>query len=459
MMPEGAAAWFAFDPSVLGAKAGEDPTRGLIEAGIRGLIANIAAVDGGGSRVVSGLLSPRALGAIPYRVCLMQFAASPVGERVEPDRPISIDSMMAVFEVRTDSGHEKFVDLVHAALADEKLGRNIGSGTEVAAEFAGGIKGVAFSREGEGEARRVEWCSTPKAFLVGVGKGSIDRWLTATQPRGTDNAEWYLHRKLVAESRGKTDSMFEAFIDMNALRRGAPDEFAYGRMGRLAAAWHLANGRVLMVHGRMAKKPASKAGESEPAKPGPPLLMVNATYSMRSENLGVCHNLPVTESAWPGDEAPMAAAGPCTMVVRADLEMWVGLALETWVALSPKGGLEATTARNRWMRGHLAALERVKARIGKWAVVNAGESVAAAVATTQVAALGKDRLEQDLREVCGSLSDSIRFDTGPRVWTLKLEGAQLDPEGQMGAFSWGLDGRGVVGAWSPGDLTDLRKSR
>src|SRR5678816_1897786 len=151
--------------------------------------------------------------------------------------------------------------------------------------------------------------------------------------------------------------------------------------------------------------------------------------------------MPVSEGTMPEPaELPMAVSEGCAMVVRTDLEGWVGLILETWIALSPKAGSEVIAARTRWMRAHLAALERVKTRMGKWTVLRTGQAPAAAIGVSPVAASGKDRLEQDLREVSGSLSDAIKFDVAAKVWTLRAEGVE---------FAWGRGegGKSVVGAW------------
>ena len=78
--------------------------------------------------------------------------------------------------------------------------------------------------------------------------------------------------------------------------------------------------------------------------------------------------------------------------------------------------------------------------MGKWTVLRTGQAPATAIGVSPVAASGKDRLEQDLREVSGSLSDAIKFDVAAKVWTLRVEGVE---------FSWGMGegGKSVVGGW------------
>ena len=242
--PEGSAAFFAFDPRALGDDAAKDPNRALVEAGLRTLLDHITPVDGGGLPLPSGILNLGTLGASPYRICLMEIAGSPRNGPPSPDRPFGIEKLAAIMEIRVPAAeHDQLIGAIRGAL--DRDPRRAIPGAETTTTLPGGRKGTQFSRAGDPEWREISWCSTPTGLLVGMGHGSISRWLSTPPYAANQYPEWYAHRVSVTKARGPTNTVLEAMIDASALRRSLPEEFAFGRLGRLAEAWHLPNAREI----------------------------------------------------------------------------------------------------------------------------------------------------------------------------------------------------------------------
>src|SRR5262249_18686202 len=154
--------------------------------------------------------------------------------------------------------------------------------------------------------------------------------------------------------------------DLSALRRVAPEEFAYARMGRLVSGWHVANGRTIMLDVRVPKPPPAPAEGAAPPH-GVPLLMADLCYSSRAGPPATVHPVRLSEGTWPADsplEAPTDSA--YAVLFRSDWSTWIPLALDTWIACSPHAGAEDTAARLRWMRAHSGAVDRLMARAGDW---------------------------------------------------------------------------------------------
>jgi hypothetical protein len=430
-VPDGAAAWWIADPNTVVAGAAPDPLRALAESGLRCLIARTVPVEGGAGGI-GALLSPGVLGRSPYRVCLMEIEAEPVPGKPGPDQAARLKRVAAVLEVRRAGPHDSLVESVRAGPAAGLEERSI--------DLPGGVKGVA-ARTAKGDAcAEVSWCSVPGSFLVGFGEGALARWFEAS-PMG-DKAEPVIARDHIAKRRTDSGQTFEAGVDLNALRRAMPEQFVFGRIGRLAEAWHLSNARIVMVSARTMPV----------AEGGPRLLAVDVAWSARSEVPGTVHSAAVTEGAWPADLG-VASPAPYVAVLRSDWDEWVGLALETWKALSPKGGVEVNAAQQRWLRKHRAALDRLAAQSGRWIVLRSGAEGVAVDASLQLS--GKpERFEGDLREVFGTLDDAVHLDTASHIWSLVLREDQADPDHVLRRFFWRVnaDSTRLTGAWTDAPL-------
>lgn len=423
--PDGAAAWWVFDPGVLGPNEASDPARAMAEAGLRALLSRVMPVEGAPPVLPTDLVSPGVLGASPYRLCLMDIEAAEAAGKPGPDRAAPLSKLAAVLEVRRPQPHEDLLGILRA-----KLGG--GAGAEKPIDLPGGLKGTQI---GEGT-RAVSWCSKPGSLVVGFGSGAIERWLGA--PELAAQSEAKAERAQITSARAGGTPVFEAYVDLNALRRAAPEQFAYGRIGRLAGAWRLANARSFMASARL----------MPPAEGRPRLLGMDVAFASRAESPGVVHAMPVSDGSWPAEAGPVDAA-PYAAIVRADWVGWMTTSLDTWAAVSPGGGAPERAAAERWQRAHHAALERILGQAGARCVIRGGAG-GLALEATLMPAPHRQRLDLALRDVWGSIAKEIALDPAMPVWSLTLDETHADPDHLLRRFFWGVraDGLAFVGAWS-----------
>lgn len=468
--PPDALAFAAVDPHIFGSGDDADPARALVPAGLRGLIDNAIPADSHGPLDLSAFLTPGILGSSAYRVCLLSLAVEPGREAA--GRPQSrITALSAVIDIRAPRvEHDALIAGLHAAI-DRAAPPRAATGTESAYSLPGGRRATRFERDGEPPWRTIEWTSSDTSLLVALGRGTLEKWLgtppAEARPPAPARTEVAYHRSQAARARPRTVPILEFYLDLNALRRAAPDEFASGRLGRLASAWHLSNARGVMLHARIPRPPRpTKPGADEPAPAppsGPPLIALELSYASRAEPPGTVRSIPISESAWPADAdaLPRPAAGSYIIVLRAAWPMWILTALDTYSALAPA---PASTKPERWFRRHGPALERAAAHAGPWVVISGGPTPAGQPRPVAAAALlnpaaGKARIDADLRTIFASLGDEVRQTSG--VWSLRLGPKEADPDGLLKQLGWGTsaDGTLLEAAWDPAALAPRKPAR
>ncbi|MFN0134138.1 MAG: hypothetical protein ACKVW3_16610 [Phycisphaerales bacterium] len=470
MFPANATAWAAFAPSVLGAGAENDPLRPLVEAGWRGLISSSAKVDRGTS-VVTALLRPSLLGAAPYRVCLMDLKLAPAGGRERPgvEPTAKVDKLAAVLEIRVPPPHDRLEAAVQSALRDDERADRASGGRIGPATIPGAVRAGTYSREGDPATRRIEWCSTSGAFIVGLGEGTLAAWVARGNAR--ESGDWQRHRGQVLRGRPASVPVAEAFIDLNALRGAAPEEFAVGRVGKLAEAFRVANARSVMVHVRLPLPNAVTQGtpndggeEAEPTEASSqtpttsatpqtetprsmPLLAIDVSWSNRSEPPGTFSSVAISERASdvPG-LLPMPSSGRFAVVLKSDWPMWLAVMGDVYAAASGKSGDEFLAARTRWLRRHGPTLERLLPPLGT-PVTLMGRPAEGVGAPALVIALANGRAakhEAEMRELMASLDARIKYSAGQRTWTMTLAKGDADRDGKLAAWSWALAAEGAA---------------
>jgi len=459
--PPSAVAYCAVDPQLFGAGPETDPARGLIEAGLCGLINHTLPLDRPGPIDLARFLAPSILGSSPYRVCLLSI------EPAEAGKPGGISNLSAIIEIRAPlPDHPRLAGGLQAALDRGASGIRRAAATQSPITLANSTAATRFSRAGEPPWRTIEWCSTDSAFLVGIGQGTLDSWL-ATPATSSSRPEWSFHRNLITRAHPRTDPIVEAYVDLNAFRIALPDELASGPMSRLLNAWRIPNARGIMLHARMPMAPnKSRRNESQNSPPpGPPLMSLDLSYSSRAEPPGTVHSLAISQSEWPPDlgAIPLPTAGLYAIILRADWPTWTLMGLDTFSALAPSTSPRATQP-DRWLRRAGAALQRAANRAGPWVVIvgappSTGESRPIAFATALDPAGDKNRLDNDLRVLFASLGEEVRRDSRSGIWTLTLSPEDADHDRRLRSFSWGLtpDGSRLRGAWTPAALESASK--
>lgn len=417
-VPDSAVAYIAFDGTSLGAEANR--ARALVAAAVRGLLSNVVMVENG-SAVANEVLRARALGSAPWRACLLELEGESkdikrgprLSERIV--RPSKFGAVIEVFASRNEDGHDRLLAAIEAGLArDSSLDRSPRQRT--ALRLGDGATGGLSSADEPW--RDVAWVSRPGSLIVAFGRGTIEKY-----PGRSRGGAWGEHRRAISDARGT--SVLEAFVDLNALRRGVPDEFDGGGLDRLVHAWRIANHRAVMLHGRLIGEPEA----------GARVLTLRTTWSSRAEAPGTVRAAAISESTWPEalGERPKDA---WVVALRPDVGAWLNFGLDTYQALGPT---EFEAIRSRWERRAAQFLDRVLPRIGEWMLVKPGLEVGIAVRPVA----GNDRLDADLRGVFSNLQPTVR--TGRRGWELVEPAAEQELQG----FVWRLDSGTLFATWEP----------
>jgi len=449
---EGAIAWWAFDPSVGGAGAGaggDQPPAGrlLVEAGLRVALASGLVEEDDAAELVSGVLAASVIGRHPHRITLLD-----VGVRENEDGSMALDELGVVLEIRTDQAHAPFMQTIQAILVDGPAVRDPQGdrGEQRVVELPGERQGVAFRRDGWPAWRELSWCSTEGSFLVGVGRGALVRWfdqLTDAPEAGLDGAA--AHREEVG-SEG--DRFAEFWVDVNRLRRAAPEAFGQSKLSRIVEGSGFANGRDLMIHARWLEP------DTLPEGAPPALVAIDTTWSARSEPPGRINRERVSESTWPGDVIARPP-GTYAIIARANWDRWIDLAARMYTATrKPDDARSFAGTYARWRHQQRSRLGFLTQRSSPWVVLSDAPRprlAAPGVATLFVDVLphraARARFRSEFGRLMHSLGESVAFDDATRRWSVGLAPPEDDPNGLLRMFTWSLIEEGeravVVGGW------------
>lgn len=435
-VPEGTVAYWIVDGKVMGE---DERTQALMAAGLRGLMDSVISVEGASS-AADALLRGKILAGASYKVCLLELEGQAVPARDKrAARVFRPTKFGAVIDIRAKKEtHDRFNAAMEGAISTDGKGGPSRQRKEL--DLPGGLKGQLSVSEDDW--RNVAWVSTPDAFIVGFGKGALEKWMSA-KAGNARVAAWGLQRNLIYQKRAKGVRAFEAFVDLNALRQSVPEEFAAGRLGPLAHAWHVQNDRTLMVHGTLPGKGDAAKGDSAADAAGVPLLAIDVTWSDRAEKPGQWKSVSVSEGAWPAGVA-RPSSGAWAILMRPTVLSWVNVGAETYQELG--GGIEFSALQSRWERRMQPVLEKVVPRIGDWVMVAPGLDVTVGLKPAEgAAAAGPDKLASDLRALFSSLEPFVGF--AGKAWSLKV-----DAEDELKGFGWRVaeDGKAMMGSWERG---------
>lgn len=462
--PRDAIAWWWFDPARFGAATKGGPERAAMMSVLRAMVASGVVGDESRSRFVEGLLAAGEVGAWPHTLCLLDFAAhrppAPPGEATGLD----IDRLQMVLELRSGADHRQFLRTIKAILIDgaraapQEAGEGEGSQRKI--ELPGGRAGVAYSEPGWPEWRELSWVSDNGAFLIGLGHGALERWFAAREApaeTGAPAPAWATHERLVDSERPAGEVFFEAYMDLDALRRGFPEAFVDGRAQRVLDTLRLSNARDFMMHGRWIDAPSSDKTAHAP------LIAIDASWSARSERPGVVHRRAFSESSWPGSELAMAPPpGSYIIVMKAEWRPWFDVCVSLAQSFTKNAGLAERRALVRsWWAKHGEALLAYVDGLKPWLVLSDTPTPIVPIpgATTAFAEFWPVPGEQDVE---GKLADLLsdfgyalsRDDAG--VWWLKM-----DRSGAVRIPSWGFAGakgrRALVVGWGPPAVLENRE--
>ncbi|MBX3358209.1 MAG: hypothetical protein KF745_07260 [Phycisphaeraceae bacterium] len=442
-IPADSVAWWQFDPGHFKSGAGPDDggdgaLAGAVESMLRIAVASRVIEDRSSAAVVQGLLAASVVGDVPHVLCAIPLGGndSPVGE------------VGAVLSLRTLGDHRAYVRTIEAILVG---GRGSGLPDEQAAaaqrtiDLPGNRRGVAFALPGWPAWREVSWCSTEGEFVVGLGRGALDRWFAAAP---VADGAWREHQQTVDRARPPGDVFMECYADLNALRRLYPDQFAAEPLAGVLHAMRLSNARDFMLHARwiepanvLVGDPADPSRAAAGSYAGPPMIAIDASWSARSEKPGEVEREAISTSSWPENEMPMPPPpGRYVVVLPSRVLNRLDEALTLYRStLRAESRAQFEAAERAWRGTHRAALARVSRAAGPWIVLSdyPRPSVAMIGATTLYLPLRAgeraDAFARDLGELLQPFKNRLEYRDKSGVWSLRV-----DPSGLVRVITWGM---------------------
>lgn len=215
-------------------------------------------------------------------------------------------------------------------------------------------------------------------FTIAYGEPNV-------RPSGeTASVRIAAHRAALVSDGSKGVVCAQVYVDLNAVRRAAPDAMDNTALARVLGVWALGNARDVMVTARIVS-PADVTTRdpslvlppgATPPEPyaGPAMVRVDVTWSARSEDPSRIGSLTLAAAFWaPGkDKLPsVPGAGPrWVAAVRTDLGLMTMLALRTHAArLEPNARGAFSRDVDRWARAHGAAMDRLVQATRGWLVL------------------------------------------------------------------------------------------
>jgi len=457
-VPPDAIAWWAFDPEGFAGPDANDPQKYFVQGVLRAALAGGLIEDDEAAAVVGGALGASVVMGVPHRVCVFEFGASP-----DPATgKTRIDELQMAIELRTGRDHAALLGAVKSLAVDAGAvgAESNGNGSQRRFTLPNGIEAAAYRREEWPAWREVSWCSTPDAFVVGIGPGSLERWFESSGSR--EGGAWAAHRASVDERRPDGRVFFEGYIDLSAIRAGRPDDFSEGRTGKALEALRLANGRGAMLHARWIEPVVAGLPED-----GPPMIAMDASWEPRSHGADQVRSGALSEHAWPDDLAMSPPPGSYIIVARAKWDEWIAMILDVYRATISDDWdlLTFDSQRDQFERKSGARVKRLTKSLKPWVVFSDVPSPPLPVPGLTTIFLEIDgahpqRVEQDLSQTIGSATKRIERDTKTGVWGLRVIPKRIDPGGLMRVMAWDVietDPPVLVFGWSPSVVESNRK--
>ncbi|MBC7770921.1 MAG: hypothetical protein H7210_00365 [Pyrinomonadaceae bacterium] len=416
----------------------------LSSAILRAAVASRVVPSDAVASVLEVTLAASEAGAAPHTLAVLALTETAFTTRPSPARagpkstlaetPIQLK---AVLDLQTSVNHQALVRTIEAILVDPSLPQDkrgvqriftIPAGNDDNAQVTPQRTVAAFRRAEWPESLEVSWCSTPGHFTVAIGVGVMERWFAvqdAAQPPPAPAStnlgrspfeEAQAHRRFINILRrpstppGRPDAappadqhaprVFEFFMDCNHLRAGLEKSFtsalkpeSQGRGARMLQSWNLSSARSFMVHARLIPPQnvliASRADDlpalldpalKSPAYEGPPLLVIDATWSSRSNALGDISHRSISQPFWPQQDLGKPPPGSFAMVFPADLSSLLDVSTDFYAGLvAPGGARRHDRSVNAWHRKMSGVIQRQQRRLGRWIVLIGPESSAGGV--------------------------------------------------------------------------------
>lgn len=452
-IPPDAVAFYRFDPSRFDTK-----TAAFLPLALK-LAEQAGLVNPDFHPIFDGILGASVAGAVPHTMCLLDLDA----EHDEAAKNgFRVTALQAVLVLESTRDHRSFLSTLGTILShykgeapadgDESAGQGDAQGpTQELFDLPGGRRAARFRQPQWAAWQTVEWASLPDSFVVGLGHGSLERWVTS-QGAAAPHDLLTLHRASGAQ-RAAGPPFLEMWIDLDALRTKMPEVLAQGRPRRMLTTWRLDNARNWMFHGRWANE----------------LLVADVTWQRRSDPLDAVASRSLTLDRWPRDLTLPKPEGKYCVVIPIDLAGSFDRVLSAYRDTLREDKLPAFDARVREYRAReRQTYAALWSAFVPYVVLSNDPPPAVPVpgATTvyfelkdaRQAAATQRRLESLLEQFITS-NDPQRL--GESVVRKESDGnyywLQLEASGTLRVPSWGWAGPYLIGGWGPSVIEHNRK--
>lgn len=495
-VPAEALAWYRFDPTRFvsppepgaaspasggggGATAAPDenpaapaptPAGGLLPAALL-VLQRSGVIEDDVLPVVHALVGASIAGSVPHSVCLLDLDLA-YDDTAEDG--VRVLTAQAVLTIETGRNHHTLLNALDGILGH--YAATAEGGRQSLFTLPDGRQAGRFESTAWGTWRTLEWTSQPDAFLVGLGTGALERWISIQQsgngatarptasgggqsgsprPIVADEPLMELHRSIVDLMRPARGATFlEIWLNLERMHTRMPDILAQGRVREQLVAWQLDNARNWMLHGRWSDR----------------FLLFDLTWQRRSESRTDVAHRSLTVDRMPAElqfrvprtgdfliVAPMDHAGAFTRTVGA----YRGL-------LSGERRAAFDTAYERWSARHRRILPEVLRSFEPWVVVTNVPAPPAPIpgACTVYFEL-RDPADPRVvaRQLDGLLESFVALPAPEELGDARivrderqdLSYLQVERTGLLRAPAWGWAGRVLVAGWGPPVVVENRR--
>ncbi|MEO0511877.1 MAG: hypothetical protein AAF108_03160 [Planctomycetota bacterium] len=431
-----------------------DPGPGWERDGLHpSLIALRAAIGAGLLTDPDALLSAKILLALaqvgehPHRLVVLGFEARPVDAR----GGMVLERLEAVLEIRTSRSHLGLVSTLQALLLPP--GGTSRQRLRVTAGVDGkaGVEVAEFVRSDLPEWAVFAWASEPGVFTVSFGRGAMERWIAR---RGFDGKTPRGLSAMRREPGPRGRRVFEAWVDLNALRRGFPEAFDESRSLRIFDA-------IGIDHAREVGVLARRLGGG----PGP--VSLDWLVSSRSDPPGRWWSERLADGSDPiAAEASGGGGRADVLVFKNRLTRLEEVASAVFLgALRWESHVGQRVRRRRWLARHGGALAELERSLNDRVVLAVDGSGPVRLPGIGVVRVGlgpgvrSERVDSLLDRMLSSFSPVLRKDRKSGLWSIVPLGPDRDPTGLLRIGAMGVvevGGRpAVVAGWSESALSGL----
>lgn len=443
-IPPDAVAFYRFDPSRFDSK-----TAAMLPLALR-LAEQAGLVSPDFHPLFDGILAASVAGAVPHTLCVLDLDAE---FDVQAKNGFRLTQLQSVLVLESSRDHRGFLSTLGTILSHYQSEAPAGDGAGQAAsggqelfDLPTGSRAARFSQPNWSPWQIVEWASLPDSFVVGLGRGSLERWVNA-QAAGAENPTLTLHRLTVQQQQRDAvePSFLEIWINFERLHETMPDILAQGRPRRMLTTWRLDGARNWMFHGRWRGA----------------FLVADLTWQRRRDRHDLVVSRSLTLDHWPDDLTLPRPAGEYCVVIPIDFAAAFDRVLGAYrdtLAADKLDEFDASVKQYRLRQR--ATYDALWSAFEPHVVLSNDPPPAVPVpgATTvyfelkdaRQAAATQRRLESLLEQFMKSddpqrLGESVvRHErTGNYYWL------QLEKSGTLRVPSWGWVGPYLVGGWGP----------